>query len=164
MPIALTVNGEPMTALVEPRVSLVDMMRHQLLLTGSHVGCEMGACGACLMMLDGDVVHGCLTLAVQASGREVWTIEGLSESGQLADLQDAFHARNAFQCGFCTPGMLMTARALLVRNPSPSREEVRDALSGNFCRCTGYEAIVNAIEDVARRRRDAAADPGGVTP
>ena len=152
----MTLNGEPVRLFVEPRVSLVDMLRHQLILTGTHVGCEMGACGACLVMLDGEVIHGCLTLAVQANGRDVRTVEGLAESGEIADLQEAFHARNALQCGFCTSGMLMTARALLVRNPMPSRKEIRDALSGNFCRCTGYEAIVNAIEDTAQGRSDAA--------
>ena len=121
----------------------------------------MGACGACLMMLDGEVVHGCLTLAVQANGREVRTIEGLAESGEIGDLQEAFHAHNALQCGYCTPGMLMTARALLAREPMPSRERIRDALSGNYCRCTGYEAIVNAIEDVARSRNAASAPSAG---
>lgn len=158
MSISMTVNGEPVRVFAEPRLSLVDMVRHQLVLTGSHVGCEMGACGACLMVLDGEVIHGCLTLAVQANGREVRTIEGLAESGEIGDLQEAFHAHNALQCGFCTPGMLMTARALLDRDAMPSREDIRDALSGNFCRCTGYEAIVNAIEDVARRRGGAASE------
>jgi carbon-monoxide dehydrogenase small subunit len=157
--ISMLVNGDPVKTFVEPRLSLVDMLRHQLVLTGSHVGCEMGACGACLVMLDGEVIHGCLTLAVQANGREVRTIEGLAESGEIADLQEAFHAHNALQCGFCTPGMLMTARALLARDPMPSREVIRDALSGNFCRCTGYEAIVNAIADVARRRGGAEGAP-----
>lgn len=161
IPISTRVNGEPVRAFVEPRLSLVDMLRHHLRLTGSHVGCEMGACGACLMMLDGEVVHGCLTLAVQANGREVRTIEGLAESGEIGDLQEAFHAHNALQCGYCTPGMLMTARALLAREPMPSRERIRDALSGNYCRCTGYEAIVNAIEDVARSRNAASAPSAG---
>jgi aerobic carbon-monoxide dehydrogenase small subunit len=153
LPIAVTVNGDEVNLLVEPRLSLVDMVRHTLALTGSHVGCETGSCGACLMLLDGTVVHGCLTLAVQANGRDVTTIEGLTEAGEIADLQEAFHAHNALQCGYCTPGMLMTARALLGSRVLPSRDEIREALSGNFCRCTGYEAIVDAIEDTARRRQ-----------
>lgn len=146
--VSLMVNAEEVTIAVEPRLSLVDMLRHQLRLTGSHVGCEMGACGACLVMVDGKVVHGCLTLAVQADGRTVQTIEHLSDSGRIQDLQAAFHRRNALQCGFCTPGMLMTAQELLSKNSTPTREEIRDALSGNFCRCTGYEAIVDAISEV----------------
>ena len=153
-PIALTVNGERAEGFVEPRLSLVDFLRHHLRLTGIHVGCEMGACGACLVLLDGVAVHACLTLAVQADGAEIVTIEGLSESGVIADLQAAFHERNALQCGFCTPGMLTTAHELLSREPQPTRERIRDALSGNFCRCTGYEAIVDAIETTARRRAE----------
>jgi carbon-monoxide dehydrogenase small subunit len=153
--ISLVVNGEAVTALVEPRLSLADFLRHQLRLTGSHVGCEMGACGACLVLQDGCAVHSCLSLAVQADGAEIVTIEGLSESGAIADLQAAFHRRNALQCGFCTPGMLMTAQELLHGNADPSREQIRDALSGNYCRCTGYEAIVDAIETTARERRGA---------
>ncbi len=152
VPISLTVNDEQVTLLVEPRLSLIDMLRHHLHLTGSHVGCEMGACGACLVLLDGKVVHGCLTLAVQTSGCTVQTIEGLSGSGDIADLQAAFHQRNALQCGYCTPGMLMTAQELLRKGGVPSREDIRDALSGNYCRCTGYEAIVDAIETTARQR------------
>lgn len=150
--ISLSVNGEAVTALVEPRLSLADFLRHQLRLTGTHVGCEMGACGACLVLQDGRVVHACLSLAIQADRTEIITIEGLSESGAIADLQSAFHQRNALQCGFCTPGMLMTAQELLQRNALPSRAEIRDALSGNYCRCTGYEAIVDAIETAARHR------------
>lgn len=152
VPISLTVNDEQVTLLVEPRLSLIDMLRHHLHLTGSHVGCEMGACGACLVLLDGKVVHGCLTLAVQTSGCTVQTIEGLSDSGDIADLQAAFHQRNALQCGYCTPGMLMTAQELLRKGGVPSREDIRDALSGNYCRCTGYEAIVDTIETTARQR------------
>jgi aerobic carbon-monoxide dehydrogenase small subunit len=151
--ISLTVNGEAVAALVEPRLSLADFLRHQLRLTGTHIGCEMGACGACLVLQDGRAVHGCLSLAVQADGTEIVTIEGLSESGAIADLQAAFHRRNALQCGFCTPGMLMTAQELLQHNNAPSREQIRDALSGNYCRCTGYEAIVDAIETTALARR-----------
>jgi aerobic carbon-monoxide dehydrogenase small subunit len=151
--ISLTVNDEQVSSAVEPRMSLVDMLRHELHLTGSHVGCEMGACGACLLLLDGTVVHGCLTLAVEADGREIVTIEGLSDSGKISDLQAAFYQRNAVQCGFCTPGMLMTAQELLAQDENPSREKIREALSGNYCRCTGYEAIVDAIEDTAKHRR-----------
>jgi carbon-monoxide dehydrogenase small subunit len=152
VPLSLTINGERQQLWVEPRLSLADFLRHHLRLTGTHVGCEMGACGACLVVQDGRIVHSCLSLAVQAEGSTIQTIEGLSESGAIADLQAAFHERNALQCGFCTPGMLMTAHELLAKTPSPTREAIRDALSGNFCRCTGYEAIVDAIEMTARRR------------
>lgn len=154
--ITLTINAEPVTAMVEPRLSLADFLRHQLRLTGTHVGCETGCCGACLVMQDGRVIHACLSLAVQADGTHIQTIEGLSESGAIADLQAAFRERNALQCGFCTPGVLMTAQELLQAEGVPSRDEIRDALSGNYCRCTGYHAIVDAIEITAQRR--AAAD------
>lgn len=155
--IELTINGEKHRAWVEPRLSLADFLRHHMRLTGSHVGCEMGACGACLVIQNGLVIHSCLSLAAQADGTSIQTIEGLSESGAIADLQAAFHEHNALQCGFCTPGMLMSAQELLAHNSKPSREEIRDALSGNYCRCTGYEAIVDAIETTARRRaRDVA--------
>ncbi|MBS7544871.1 (2Fe-2S)-binding protein [Ancylobacter oerskovii] len=152
LPVTLTVNGETLTRLVEPRETLADFLRRDLGLTGTHAGCEMGVCGACLVMLDGAPVHACLTFAVQADGAEIATVEGLTENGVLADLQHAFHQRNALQCGFCTPGMLVSAQGLLARTALPSRAEIRDALSGNYCRCTGYEAIVDAIETVARRR------------
>ena len=150
--ISLTVNGETVCEVVEPRTSLADFLRDRLRLTGTHLGCEMGACGACLVMLNGAPVHACLVLAVQANGQAVETIEGLNDSGEIADLQARFHDRNALQCGFCTNGMLMTAQALLADNPTPSRPEVRDALSGNYCRCTGYEAIVDAIIATAKHR------------
>lgn len=152
MDVALTVNGEAVREAIEPRTSLADLLRDRLRLTGTHLGCEMGACGACLVMLDDAPVHACLVLAVQASGKTVRTIEGLNDSGEIADLQEKFHDRNALQCGFCTNGMLMTAQALLRDNPNPSRPEIRDALSGNYCRCTGYEAIVDAIDATAQRR------------
>ncbi len=155
--IALSVNGETQQALVEPRLSLADFLRHHLNLTGVHAGCEMGGCGACLVFQDGLAVHACLTLAVQAQGSEIVTIEGLTDSGAIADLQAAFHERNALQCGYCTPGMLATAHELLKREAAPTRERIRDALSGNYCRCTGYEAIVDAIETTARRRAGEAA-------
>ncbi len=143
--ISLTVNGERVTARVEPRKSLVDFLRDDVGLTGSHVGCEHGVCGACTVRLDGAIVRGCLTLAVQADGAEVWTIEGVSDSGEIAALQEAFLKRNALQCGYCTPGMLLTAAALLQENPRPTRAEIREYLSGNYCRCTGYQAIVDAV-------------------
>jgi len=143
------VNGTEVTARVPARQTLVDFLRYGLELTGSHVGCEHGVCGACTLRLDGDVVRGCLVLAAQADGARVETIEGVSDAGELADLQAAFHARNALQCGFCTPGVLLTAQALLADNPAPSRAEIRAYLSGNYCRCTGYHAIVDAVESVA---------------
>jgi len=148
-----TVNGENVSRLVEPRTSLVDFIRYELSLTGSHVGCEHGICGACTIRVNGEITRGCLMLAVQVDGGTVETIEGLSESGEIADLQDAFLNRNAGQCGACTPGMLLTADALLKTNVSPTRSEIREFLSGNYCRCTGYEAIVDAIEVTATNRR-----------
>ncbi|MGB6080531.1 MAG: (2Fe-2S)-binding protein [Xanthobacteraceae bacterium] len=152
MTINLTVNGEDVSQSAPARETLADFLRARLQLTGTHMGCEMGVCGACLVLLDGVVVHSCLMFAAQASGSVVETIEGLSERAAIADIQEAFHQRNALQCGFCTPGMLMTAQALLSQPGVPSRDEIRDALSGNYCRCTGYEAIVDAIESVARAR------------
>jgi carbon-monoxide dehydrogenase small subunit len=150
--ISLTVNGEPVLETVEARQSLVDFLREELGLTGSHVGCEHGVCGACSVRVDGVVARGCLTLAVQCDGARVETIEGLSDTGELSDLQAAFEARNALQCGYCTPGVLLTAAELLARSKVPSRDEIRAYLSGNYCRCTGYHAIVDAIETTARRR------------
>ena len=155
IPVALTVNGEKVSKLIEPRLSLVDFLRNELELTGSHIGCEHGVCGACTVRVNGEIVRGCLMLAVQANGGEVETIEGASDSGKIDDLQKAFNERNALQCGFCTPGMLMTTTELLATNPDPSREEIREYLSGNYCRCTGYEAIVDAIETVAQERKGA---------
>jgi aerobic carbon-monoxide dehydrogenase small subunit len=150
--IILTVNGEEVRESVEPRKTLVDFLRDDLGLTGSHVGCEHGVCGACTVRLDGAVVRGCLVLAVQCDGARVETIEGISDAGELADLQDAFQRRNALQCGYCTPGMLLTAAELLQRGGVPTRATIRDHLSGNYCRCTGYHAIVDAVEAVARAR------------
>lgn len=152
--IMMIVNGVETLRRVPARTTLADFLRQTLELTGTHTGCEMGVCGACLVLLDGRVVHSCLTFAVQASGSVVETVEGLTERAAIADLQDAFHRRNALQCGFCTPGMLMMAYSLLSRPGVPTREEIRDALSGNYCRCTGYEAIVDAIETTARNRHD----------
>ena len=150
--ITVTVNGRAYTRQVSPRESLAIFVRQELGLTGTHIGCEHGVCGACVVRLDGVIARGCLTLAVQANGAEVETIEGTSESGELADLQDEFLARNALQCGFCTPGMLLTAAEFLDSGEKPTREGIRDYLSGNICRCTGYEAIVDAVESVAVKR------------
>jgi carbon-monoxide dehydrogenase small subunit len=150
--IALTVNGEAVRERVDARKTLVDFLREDLDLTGSHVGCEHGVCGACTVLLDGAIVRGCLTLAVQCDGATVETIEGVSDAGTIADLQEAFRTRNALQCGFCTPGMLLTAAALLAQGGVPSRDKIREHLSGNYCRCTGYHAIVDAVEAVARAR------------
>ena len=147
--IALTVNGEAVAREVPVRLNLVDFLRHDLGFTGSHVGCEQGACGACTIVLDDQTVRGCLVLAVQADGAKVETIEGV----ELDELRAAFHRLNALQCGFCTPGMLLSARELLRDNPNPSRQQIRDYLSGNFCRCTGYQAIVDAVEAVAQSRK-----------
>jgi aerobic-type carbon monoxide dehydrogenase small subunit (CoxS/CutS family) len=146
--ITLTVNGTQITRRVEPRQHLVDFLREELGLTGSHLGCEHGVCGACTVRVNGEIVRGCLMLAVQANGCSVDTIEGLTDSKELAPLQKAFHERNALQCGFCTPGMLMAAQDLLKQKKKASREEIREHISGNYCRCTGYQAIVDAIEEV----------------
>src|ERR1700761_6175826 len=154
--ISLRVNGEDVRERVEARKTLVDFLRDDLGLTGSHVGCEHGVCGACTVLVNGEVVRGCLTLAVQCDGAEVETIEGISDSGRIADLQEAFQRRNALQCGFCTPGMLIGAQALLASGKVPSREAIRDHISGNYCRCTGYQAIVDAIESVALTRAEKA--------
>ena len=150
--IALTVNGEPVSEQVEARKTLVDFLRDDLGLTGSHVGCEHGVCGACTVRVNGEIVRGCLMLAAQCDGATVETIEGLSDSGEVADLQSAFERRNALQCGFCTPGMILTAQDLLRRGGAPSRDTIRAHISGNYCRCTGYHAIVDAIEVVAQSR------------
>src|SRR5512144_993525 len=151
--ISLTVNGEDVHERVEARKTLVDFLREDLALTGSHVGCEHGVCGACTVRVDGVIVRGCLMLAVQCDGAKVETIEGVSDSGEVADLQAAFEQRNALQCGFCTPGMLAAAQELLKGARSvPSRDEIREHLSGNYCRCTGYHAIVDAVEAVAKQR------------
>jgi carbon-monoxide dehydrogenase small subunit len=154
--IALTVNGETVSERVDARTTLVDFLRETLGLTGSHIGCEHGFCGACTVRVNGEIVRGCLTLAVQCDGATVETIEGLSDSGEVADLQLAFEQRNALQCGFCTPGMVATAQDLLKRVAVPSRAEIREHISGNYCRCTGYHAIVDAIEAVAKQRAGAA--------
>jgi aerobic carbon-monoxide dehydrogenase small subunit len=152
--VTITVNGEPVSRRIEPRLHLVDFLREELQLSGAHVGCEHGVCGACTLRVEGEIVRGCLMLAVQADGLRVDTIEGLSERGELADLQAAFLERNALQCGYCTPGMLLTAAELLATRPHPTRAEVRTYLSGNYCRCTGYQAIVDAVLAVAGQRQE----------
>ena len=150
--IALTVNGERVSKRVDARKTLVDFLRDDLALTGSHVGCEHGVCGACTVRVDGEIVRGCLMLAAQCDGATVDTIEGMSDSGEIADLQTAFEQRNALQCGYCTPGMLAAAQDLLKRGAIPSRDDIREHLSVNYCRCTGYHAIVDAVEAVAQAR------------
>ena len=154
--IAVTVNGKTYARDVETRVTLVDFLRHDLDLTGTHVGCEHGVCGACTVLLDGRSVRACLMLAVQCGGREVTTAEGLAEGEKLNSLQQAFQDNHGLQCGFCTPGMLMTLSEFLRDHSDPSESEVREVLSGNLCRCTGYQAIVAATLDAAKRIREGA--------
>ncbi len=150
--IHLTVNGRPMQGKAEPRCTLVDFLRHELRLTGTHAGCEHGVCGTCTILVDGEPTRSCLMFAIQAEGREIWTVEGLGQEGKLNPLQASFRKHHALQCGFCTPGMLMSATALLKKCPKPSAEHVRDALSGNVCRCTGYTPIVDAVIEVSQRQ------------
>jgi len=158
VPITLTVNGTAVSRAVEPRLLLSDFLRHDLALTGTHVGCEHGVCGACTVLLDGEAVRSCLLFAVQADGHAVETVEGLTPSGteELHPLQAAFHATHALQCGFCTPGFLMTLVPFLREQPDPDEHEIREALSGNLCRCTGYKNIVDAVALAARKGADAA--------
>jgi carbon-monoxide dehydrogenase small subunit len=151
--ITMTLNGQKIHAEVEPRQHLVDFLREDQALTGSHLGCEQGACGACTVKLDGKIVRGCLVLAVQANGSTVETIEGMSASGAYKDLQQAFLKMNALQCGFCTSGMLMAAAELIETQPTATRTEIREWISGNYCRCTGYQAIVDAIAYVLEERQ-----------
>ncbi|MEY2658932.1 MAG: hypothetical protein RLZZ123_104 [Pseudomonadota bacterium] len=148
-----TLNGARVEREVPVRMHLVDMLREDMGLTGSHLGCEHGVCGACQVMVDGKVVRGCLTLGVAVEGKSVDTIEGLSDSGQLAVLQQAFLQHNAFQCGFCSSGMLISALDIVRHHPDANRDEIRDLISGNYCRCTGYQAIVDAIESVLKAQR-----------
>jgi carbon-monoxide dehydrogenase small subunit len=150
--ISFTVNGDAVRRRVEPRQSLVDFLRDDLELTGSHVGCEHGVCGACTVRVDGVLVRGCLMLAVQADGCRVETVEGVASTGEISDLQQAFAEENALQCGFCTPGMLLTAHDLLTKNPRATAAEIRRGLSGNYCRCTGYHAIVVAVRKAGAAR------------
>ena len=150
--ITLVVNGETVTRLIDARQHLVDFLRGELGLTGSHLGCEHGICGACSVRLNGDVIRGCLMLAIQADGSTIETVEGLTASGEVADLQENFVERDALQCGFCTPGMLITAAELLRDITPRTRTEIREFLSGNYCRCTGYHAIVDAVETTLNQR------------
>jgi aerobic carbon-monoxide dehydrogenase small subunit len=152
IPLSLTVNGVALSRLVEPRTSLVDFLRYELELTGTHVGCEHGVCGACTVRVDGAIARACLVLAVQADGARVETIEGVAGTGEVFDLQQAFAEENALQCGFCTPGILLTAQDLLSRRPDAGSDEIREALSGNYCRCTGYHAMVDAIRKTGESR------------
>ena len=159
--VTLTVNGVPHEVTVPVRRLLSDALRHDLGLTGTHVGCEHGVCGACTVRVDGVAVRGCLMLAVQCDGARVETIEGVSDQGEIADLQSAFETRNALQCGYCTPGMLLAVQELLRRGGAPDRETIRDHISGNYCRCTGYQAIVDAVEAVVKARFAASAGTSG---
>ncbi len=156
--IQLTVNGTPHERAVEPRLLLSDFLRHELNLTGTHVGCEHGSCGACTILLDGEAVRSCIMFAVQANGHEITTVEGLTPGGnssQLHPLQEAFREKHGLQCGYCTPGFLMTLVPFLQENPNPTNEEIRDAISGNICRCTGYQNIVEAVKLAAAEQRAA---------
>jgi len=151
--LSLTVNGQTHDCEIEARLTLADCLRDKLNLTGTHLGCEHGVCGACTILVDGAAVRSCLMFAVQAQGAEIKTVEGLADGNRLSDLQQAFHDNFALQCGFCTPGFLTTADAFLSENPSPTRAEVQSAISGNICRCTGYVSIIDAILETAARRR-----------
>jgi len=153
--IELTVNGASYRRTVEGRMLLSDFLRHDLLLAGTHVGCEHGVCGACNVLLDGAPVRSCLMLAVQANGHELATVEGLATDDELHPVQKAMHEHHGLQCGYCTPGILMTMTAFLKENPAPSEDDVREALSGNLCRCTGYQHIVDAVLLAAKRKRGA---------
>lgn len=151
--ISVTVNGTEYRRAVEPRMLLSDFLRHELGLTGTHVGCEHGVCGSCTIVFDGEAMRSCLLFAVQADGHEIMTVEGLGTPDNLHPLQEAFQEKHALQCGFCTPGFLMTLTPFLKENPDPDREEIREAISGNLCRCTGYENIVDAVELAAEKMR-----------
>ncbi len=152
--IRLTVNGDPRVADVEPRRLLVDFLREDLGLTGTHIGCEQGVCGTCTVLLNGASIRSCITLAVQADGAEVSTVEGLAEGGELHPLQDEFSDKQGLQCGYCTPGMLMRAQEILAQNPDPTAGQVRAAIASNLCRCTGYQFIVEAVLAAAERMRE----------
>ena len=161
-PVTVTVNGEPRTAEVEPRLLLVHLLREKFSLTGTHIGCDTTSCGACTVLLDGVPIKSCTQFAVQANGREITTVEGLMQNGSLHPLQEGFKEEHGLQCGFCTPGMLLVTSALLEENPDPSEAEIRWAISGNICRCTGYQNIVAAVQWAARKRQDDRAPAGAV--
>ena len=148
--VALTVNGTHYEKMVEPRTLLVHFLRDELRLTGTHIGCDTSSCGACTVHLDGKALKSCTMLAVQANGKSITTIEGMSSNGTLHPLQEGFHQEHGLQCGFCTPGMIMTAADLLANNPNPNEEEIREALEGNYCRCTGYHNIVKSVQYAAK--------------
>ena len=151
MEVSMTVNGTAYTNDVEPRTLLVHYLRENLRLTGTHVGCDTSSCGACTIVVNGETVKSCTLLAVQCEGAEIKTIEGMAKNGQLHPIQESFREKHGLQCGFCTPGMIMSSWQLLERNPNPSEDEIRHALEGNFCRCTGYHNIVNAVQDAATK-------------
>jgi len=159
MKVAMTVNGAEKVGDVEPRVLLVDFLRTNLALTGTHIGCDTTSCGACTVLLDGEPVKSCTLLAVQVEGRQITTVEGLGQGAALDPIQVGFHQEHGLQCGFCTPGMLMVGAALLARNPNPTESEIRWAISGNICRCTGYMNIVKAVKHAAQLRSAVAAAP-----
>ena len=154
--VRLTVNGVPYEGTVEPRLTLVDFLRGELGLTGTHVGCEHGVCGACTILLDGQAVRSCIMLAVQAEGARLMTVEGLAHNGELHPIQQAFMEKHGLQCGFCTPGFLMSVYELLGQNPDPTDDEIKDALGGELCRCTGYQSILEAVRLAAVKLREAA--------
>ena len=159
MKVAVKVNGTERAGDVEPRVLLVDFLRTNLRLTGTHIGCDTSSCGACTVLIDGEPVKSCTVLAVQATGRSITTVEGLAQGANLSPMQIGFHEEHGLQCGFCTPGMMLTGTALLDRNPNPTEDEIRWAISGNICRCTGYMNIVKAIQHAAMTREAANAAP-----
>ena len=161
-PVSFRLNGAQVRGYAQPRLLLADFLRHEIGATGTHVGCEHGVCGACTILVDGRAVRSCLMLAVQAEGADLETVEGLANAdGGFSELQQAFHENFALQCGYCTPGFLMSLKEFLSRNPAPGREEIKIALSGNLCRCTGYHEIVNASLDAARALREKDEDPPG---
>ena len=162
MKVAMKVNGAERSGDVEPRVLLVDFLRTNLRLTGTHVGCDTSSCGACTVLLDAEPVKSCTVLAVQAEGRSITTVEGLAQGANLSPIQVGFHEEHGLQCGFCTPGMMLVGASLLERNPNPTEDEIRWAISGNICRCTGYMNIVKAIQHAAKVRAEAAAAKPGV--
>jgi carbon-monoxide dehydrogenase small subunit len=151
----LTVNGQKRSGIVEPRTLLVDFLRHELYLTGTHVGCEHGVCGACTVRMNGDVVRSCIVFAIQAEGAEIETVEGMARNGELHPVQQAYHEKHGLQCGFCTPGLLLATQTLLEQNLNPSEQEIREYLSGNVCRCTGYVNIVASVQEAARKLTEA---------
>jgi carbon-monoxide dehydrogenase small subunit len=162
--VTMRVNGTDRSGDVEPRVLLVDFLRTNLTLTGTHIGCDTSSCGACTVLLDGEPVKSCTLLAVQVAGREIKTVEGIAQGGALAPIQVGFHEEHGLQCGFCTPGMMLVASALLERNPNPTDDEIRWAISGNICRCTGYMNIVKAVQHAAQIQSEAAKAPGAKQP